>query len=73
MTQIAIDLARPDDEFTATARALSRYRHRTIARLTIDQLPLRRLACSLRRCARGPSKLARRLRRRAELGRAGSF
>ena len=61
------------DQFDATARILSRYRRKTIARLTVEQLPLRRAAYILRRRARGPSKLARRLRRRNELGRAGSF
>jgi hypothetical protein len=61
------------DEFDATARTLSRYRFKTIARLTAEQLPLRRAAFILRRRVRGPSKLARRMRRRNELGRAGSF
>ncbi|OWK27564.1 hypothetical protein [Sphingomonas dokdonensis] len=65
--------AAEDDEFTATARRLSLYRRKTIERLTLEQLPLRRAAYALRRRARGPSKLARRLRRRNELGRAGSF
>jgi hypothetical protein len=61
------------DEFVATAKMLSQYRLKTIIRLTVDQLPLRRAAIALRRRARGPSKLARRLRRRNELGRAGSL
>lgn len=61
------------DQFTATARILSRYRRKTIVQLTAEQLPLRRAAFILRRRARGPSKLARRLRRRNELGRAGSY
>lgn len=61
------------DEFDATARTLSLYRYKTIVRLTREQMPLRRAAFILRRRARGPSKLARRMRRRNELGRAGSF
>lgn len=62
-----------DSQFDATARILSRYRFKAIDGLTVDQLPLRRAAYILRRRARDPSKLARRLRRRNELGRAGSF
>lgn len=61
------------DEFEATARALSHYRRKTIARLTTEQLPLRRAAYAIRRRDRGRSKLARRLRRRGQLGRTGSF
>lgn len=61
------------DQFTATARILSRYCRKAIVQLTAEQLPLRRAAFILRHRARGPSKLARRLRRRNELGRAGSF
>lgn len=61
------------DEFDATARTLSHYRYKTIVRLTREQAPLRRAAFILRRRARGPSKLARRMRRHRELGRAGSF
>jgi hypothetical protein len=61
------------DEFEATARALSQYRRKTIARLTTEQMPLRRAAYAIRRRDRGPTKLARRLRRRGALGRAGSF
>lgn len=59
--------------FDATAIRLSRFRRKTIARLTREQPLVRRAAFALRRCARGPSKLGRRLRRRSELGRAGSF
>jgi hypothetical protein len=61
------------DEFTVTAKILSQYRRKTIVRLTAEQLPLRREALALRRRDRGPSKLARRLRRRCQLGRAGSL
>lgn len=65
--------AADNDAFDATARSLSQYRYKTIVRLTREQVPLRRAAFILRRRARSPSKLARRMRRHRELGRAGSF
>ncbi|MBM7407071.1 MULTISPECIES: hypothetical protein [Sphingomonas] len=60
------------DEFNATARKLSGYRRKTIDWLAREQPILRYFAKRLRRETRGP-KLARRLRRKAQLGRLGSF
>lgn len=62
-----------DLSFISTAARLARFRFSTIERLTREQPLLRRQAFLIRRRNRGPSKLARRLRRNFELGRAGSF
>ena len=61
-----------DDQFASTAAALARMSRRAIRRLAERQPALQRRALQLRRGLRG-SKLGRRLRRKAELGRAGSF
>lgn len=66
--QRAAEAARPAER----ARQLARYRVRDIERLAGAGTPLAHAAIALRRRARGPSKLGRRLRRKFELGRAGA-
>lgn len=66
------------DAFVPPAEQLSRYRRKTIVALTAGMHPTARAALvdaafALRRAARGPSKLARRLRRKSQLGLAGAF
>lgn len=60
------------------AEQLSRFRRTAIVELTAGMEPKPRTALvnaafALRRAARGPSKLARRMRRKAQLGLAGAF
>jgi hypothetical protein len=74
---LGIDVPGDVEPITAAER-LSRYRRKTIVALTAGMSPTPRSALidaafALRRAARGPSKLARRLRRKAQLGLAGAF
>ncbi|WP_294302739.1 hypothetical protein [uncultured Sphingomonas sp.] len=62
----------------APAETLSHYRRKTIVALTAGmereaRTALVNAAFALRRATRGPSKLARRFRRKARLGLAGAF
>ncbi|WP_394652346.1 hypothetical protein [uncultured Sphingomonas sp.] len=76
--RIVADEFEPIRRSVTPAGQLSRYRRKTIVALTAGMEPMARTALinaafALRRVARGPSKLARRIRRKTQLGLAGAF